>query len=101
VVCGHDRDFVALLLFPSVGAAPGEARGAKLQQALAAWNREHPASSTRVARAAVLPEPPSIDAGEITDKGYINQRAVIERRSAWVTRLFAAQPDAGVMVLAP
>jgi len=35
----------------------------------------------------LLDEPPSIDAGEITDKGYLNQRAVLERRAAWVERL--------------
>ena len=40
-------------------------------------------------RLLVLGEPPSIDAGEITDKGYINQRAVLERRAALVERLYA------------
>ena len=36
-----------------------------------------------------MAEPPSIDANEITDKGYINQRAVLDRRAALVARLFA------------
>jgi feruloyl-CoA synthase len=45
-------------------------------------------------RALVLAEPPSIDANEITDKGYINQRAVLERRAALVERLYAgADPE--------
>jgi feruloyl-CoA synthase len=40
-------------------------------------------------RALILDEPPSIDAGEITDKGYINQRSVLERRAALVETLHA------------
>ena len=47
----------------------------------------------------VLAEPPSIDANEITDKGYINQRAVLERRAAAVERLYAA-PTASEVVTA-
>jgi feruloyl-CoA synthase len=43
---------------------------------------------------------PSIDANEITDKGYINQRLALERRKADVERLFAAAPDADVIVAA-
>ena len=42
---------------------------------------------------------PAIDANEITDKGYINQRAVLEARADAVSRLFAPQPDASVIVL--
>jgi feruloyl-CoA synthase len=38
----------------------------------------------------VLSEPPSIDANEITDKGYLNQRAVLERRAALVEKLYAS-----------
>ena len=40
-----------------------------------------------------MSEPPSIDANEITDKGYINQRAVLERRSALVERLYGDTPE--------
>jgi feruloyl-CoA synthase len=40
-------------------------------------------------RALVMVEPPSIDANEITDKGYLNQRAVLERRAALVDKLYA------------
>ena len=46
-------------------------------------------SSTRIARLMVMTEPPSIDANEITDKGYINQRAVLERRAAQVEGLYS------------
>jgi feruloyl-CoA synthase len=45
-----------------------------------------------------LEEPPSIDANEITDKGYINQRAVLMRRAALVERLHAREPDPEVIV---
>ena len=38
-------------------------------------------------------EPPSIDAGEITDKGYINQRAVLARRNERVAELYADGPS--------
>ena len=59
-------------------------------------------SSTWGARAMLAAEPPSIDAGEITDKGYINQRAVRERRSALIAILDGHAPDAdppGVITL--
>ena len=56
------------------------------------------ASSRRIAYAVLLIEPPSIDAGEITDKGYINQRAVLANRAALVERLYA-DPLAAEVVL--
>jgi len=46
----------------------------------------HPAGQ-RVGRVLLLPDAPSIDANEITDKGYINQRAVLTRRAAVVAKL--------------
>jgi feruloyl-CoA synthase len=49
-------------------------------------------SSNRIARAMVLEEPPSLDAGEMTDKGTINQRAVLARRSVLVDELYAGSP---------
>ena len=57
------------------------------------WNAAHPGSSERIVRAILLGDASSIDANEITDKGYINQRLALERRAADVTHLFAAQPD--------
>jgi feruloyl-CoA synthase len=51
-------------------------------------------------RALITADPPSIDANEITDKGYINQRAVLERRAALVQRLHAKPLDAGVITAA-
>ena len=54
--------------------------------------------STLVTRMALLHEPLSIDVGEMTDKGSINQRAIIANRAALVDDLFAATPSARVIV---
>ena len=55
-------------------------------------------ASTRIARALLLSEPLSIDVGEVTDKGSINQRAVLKARAALVAELYAEQPNARVIV---
>ncbi len=96
VVAGHDRDYVALILFCG-RPLDGDGR-ARVRAALAAHNRDG-GSSARVLRAVVADDPPSIDAGEITDKGYLNQRAILERRAALVERLYAERPDGDVIVI--
>lgn len=91
MVTGHDRDEIGVLVFPSPAAAqvpPGEL-AARIGQALRKLREEGGGSSTCPTRALVLAEPPSADAGEITDKGYLNQRAVLQRRAAMVERLYA------------
>jgi feruloyl-CoA synthase len=101
VITGHDRDEVGALVFLSPAAkdlAP-EAVRAKIAGALRSLAAEG-GSSMHPTRALVLEEPPSIDAGEITDKGYINQRAVLERRAALVERLYARSRDPGVVTAA-
>jgi feruloyl-CoA synthase len=116
VVAGHDREAVGLLVFPNVAACRTLAKDApadlavgelirrpevraRLERGLAAYNAKNTGSSRSIARAMIMAEPPSIDANEITDKGYINQRAVLDRRQALVARLFApADPD--VIVIA-
>jgi feruloyl-CoA synthase len=55
-------------------------------------------SSGRVERLLLLAEPPHLDTGEITDKGYINQRKVMERRAAFINRLYADDPEDVVIV---
>ena len=95
VVTGHDRDEVGVLVFPTPQAAalpPGELR-AHIAAALKALKAEGGGSSQAPGRAMLLSEPPSADAGEITDKGYINQRAVLKRRDAQVLALYAGGPD--------
>jgi len=54
-------------------------------------------SATRIERLLLLTSPPSIDAGEITDKGYINQGAVRANRADSVQRLLATPPDRDVI----
>jgi feruloyl-CoA synthase len=72
---------------------------AHVRHVLLSWNAAHPGSSERIARALLLPDLPSIDANEITDKGYINQRLALDHRAADVARVFAESPDDGVIVL--
>jgi feruloyl-CoA synthase len=117
VVTGHDGDEIGLLIFPSLAGLRslcpelgGEAALTDLvgqpavRSALVEGLGRHNAQSggtatTRIARCLLLTEPPSIDANEITDKGYLNQRAVLARRAALVTRLHAdpVQPDVVVI----
>jgi feruloyl-CoA synthase len=95
VITGHDRDEVGVLLFlnPTTTAGLGADRlRERIAKALAALSADG-GSSTRPVRALVMAEPPSIDDNEITDKGYINQRAVIERRAALVDRLYSNDRD--------
>ena len=56
-------------------------------------------SSQAVRRALILLDPPSLDTGEITDKGYINQRAVLENRADQVARLYEEPLDGWVISL--
>ena len=108
VVTGHDREDIGFLVFaniPACRALAGLAADAPAEEALA-----HPAvrhrvaaglaslkgrgggSSTYATRALLMAEPASVDAGEITDKGYVNQRAVLTRRAALVSALYAGDP---------
>ena len=73
---------------------------AKLSTLLASHAAKTTGSSTLVPRAMVLHEPLSIDLGEVTDKGSVNQRGVLANRAALVDDLFTASPSARVIVLA-
>jgi len=101
VITGHDRDAVGALLFMNPAACAGrtpEELRERLRAGLAALSRDAGGStSLRVARALVLAEPPKLDAGEITDKGYVNQRAVLEGRAGEVERLYAQPLSADVI----
>jgi feruloyl-CoA synthase len=70
-----------------------------LTERLNAFNAAAGGSSRRIGRFAILTSPPSIDAGEITDKGYVNQRATLEHRAEVVKALYANPPGPGVVVL--
>jgi feruloyl-CoA synthase len=116
VITGENRAFIGMLAWLSLpgcqklagAGAPADlavlsrqpAVREYVRNAIAQWNAAHPGSSTRIERVVLLPDAPSIDANEITDKGYINQRLALERRRAEAERLYAAQPDEGVIVIA-
>ncbi|WP_315835896.1 feruloyl-CoA synthase [Bradyrhizobium prioriisuperbiae] len=114
VVCGHSGDDVRFLVFPNIAAcralagladttpvndviahlAVREAVRAGLQKLKAQGG----GSSSFATRALLQAEPPSVDGGEITDKGYVNQRAVLARRADLVERLAdRASPDCIVL----
>ena len=115
LVTGQDRPFIGLLAWPNLHACRqivGDAEAsyedvvkhpaviACLKRGLEAHNKSCGGSSSLlVARAMLMVEPPSIDGNELTDKGYINQRAGLERRAVLVERLYAAEPDEDVIVL--
>jgi feruloyl-CoA synthase len=115
VFAGADRDDIAVLVFPDIeacrqlaGLGADAAAAAivaapkvrdtfkRLLQSLAALN---PGSSTRVMRVLLMAEPPSMDKGEMTDKGSINQRSVLKNRAALVATLYADPPPAEVIAL--
>jgi feruloyl-CoA synthase len=115
VVTGHNRDWIGLLVWPNIPACrdligdseetPPEqlVRTPTIREHLArglqAHNRDHNHGSTRIRRVLLMAEPPSIDAGEITDKGYVNQATTLERRRALVDRLYEEPPGEDVIVL--
>ncbi len=98
VVCGENQPGVGLLLFPHPGADPAGLRDHACA-ALAALNAGSKGVGGRVARALVLDAGPDAASGELTDKGYLNQALARARRPAEIARLFAAEPDAAVIVL--
>jgi feruloyl-CoA synthase len=85
------NDIAAAASDPSVRAAFRERSGRFLAGATG--------SSTRITRAILLDAPLSIDRGEVTDKGSINQRAVLEHRAALIEALYAEAPPPHVITL--
>ena len=110
-VAGHDRDYVAVLIFPDMSAcrqiAPGcvaSTEPAELLESAAVrsiftsllkeFARTATGSSNRIVSAILLDQPPSIDAHEVTDKGSLNQGAVLRNRAALVEELYRESPRA-------
>ncbi|MEZ5534805.1 MAG: feruloyl-CoA synthase [Thiolinea sp.] len=108
VVTGHGRDAIGFLVFPNLPGChslcpdlPEDAPVAEvinhpavqahLQQSLANMKAAGSGSSTYASYALLLEEPPSSEAGEITDKGYINQRMVLTRRADVVNKLYESR----------
>jgi feruloyl-CoA synthase len=114
VITGHDRADIGLLIVPSEqgcrGLCPEVPATAPLQallvdprvrqcveEALTTMLTDTGGSSMHPVRALLMHEPLSGDDNEITEKGYVNQRAVLERRSELVDRLYAEVPDSEVI----
>ena len=117
VITGQDKAFVGALIWPNIAGCRkmiGKESDAlsdaevlahkdvrqKISDGLNSFNVKSTASSMRIARALLLEEPPVAEENEITDKGYINQRRVLERRSALVTHLYSEPPPPDVINLA-
>jgi feruloyl-CoA synthase len=116
VIAAPDRDFPTALIFPNLAlcralcpemAADAPARATlddhrvrgKFRTILSELAGQSTGSSTFAARAILLDEPPSIDRREMTDKGSLNQQAVLKNRSAVVDDLYADPPPARVIAL--
>ncbi|MBI1250290.1 MAG: AMP-binding protein [Alphaproteobacteria bacterium] len=110
VITGQDKPFAGALMWPTPAGvaalaadgqpgAPLEKLAAKVKDALHAFNASAGGSSRRIGRFIIMTEPPSIDAGEITDKGYVNQRATLENRAKLVEALYAKEPGPEVITL--
>jgi feruloyl-CoA synthase len=115
VLAGPNRDEIAALIIPDVDACrtlvPELGRDAPPAAVLAdprvraafagfldALSDPRRGSSARIRRAILLAEPPSLDVGEITDKGSINQRVVLSHRAALIEQLYADPPPPNVIV---
>jgi feruloyl-CoA synthase len=113
VIAGADLDDIRVLVFPDLDAcrqlAPGLAEAspadivadarvrAEFQHRLAAFAAAATGSSNRVVAAIILADLPSLDAGEVTDKGSINQRAVLRSRAQLLVDLYAKPPPPHVI----
>jgi feruloyl-CoA synthase len=102
VICGQDKPHIGALIWPSPAglAQAGKEAGPDpehmfawlhqhLEPMIAAFNASQGGSSRRIGRFRLLRTPPSLDAGEITDKGYVNQRVAQDVRASDVAALFA------------
>ncbi|MCU1329422.1 MAG: lcfB 2 [Bryobacterales bacterium] len=87
VLAAPDRAFVTALIFPAPGVGAME-----LRPMLESFAQRATGASTCIQRALVLDEPPSIDAGELTDKSAINQKAVLRNRASLVEELYMGSP---------
>jgi feruloyl-CoA synthase len=112
VFAGHDGPYVAALIFPNVEACRALVTGgsdrevvrneqvrAKFTKLLQELAQTSTGSASRVVRAMLMEEPPSLDAQEVTDKGSFNQGAVLRNRAALVQELYAKEPAARIILI--
>ena len=99
VITGHDRSEIGVLVFLTEPARqlPADELAERMRQALRAMKSGHAGSSQTPTRALLLPDAPSMAAGEITDKGYLNQRLTLQRRAVDVAALYAEPADPRVI----
>jgi feruloyl-CoA synthase len=117
VIAGLDAEFVTAIVVPDLSAcatlmsreAPPTFEEAARSDDVVAWIRkrlaEHaranPASTRCIRRAALLPTAPSLDRGEITDKGSLNQRAILSTRADLVCQLYSPTPAPFIALMDP
>jgi len=116
VIAGADRDYLTALIFPDLDVCrrfapelPANASSteivahedvrSELRELLDGFAKAASGSSNRIVRAMLMDTPPSLDAGEATDKGSINQRMVLKHRATLVDELYAETPSARVIAI--
>jgi len=100
VICGQDQSYLAILMIPADFADIADpAAHAFVLERLETFAFAHPGSSTHVRRAIFLDRPPSIDAGEITDKGSLNPAVLRERRRDLVEHLYTTLEHSAVIAI--
>ncbi|HSZ09446.1 MAG TPA: AMP-binding protein [Steroidobacteraceae bacterium] len=95
VICAPDHPWLGALVWLALPDSAGVRAG--LAEKLAAFNGARQGSADTVARLLILKEPPSPEAGEITDKRSINQRLAMQRRAGEVELLYAPQGDSRII----
>jgi feruloyl-CoA synthase len=113
-IAGPDRRDLGILIFPNLQACRGlapdlassasaaevlrhPAVNAKIADLLESFARQATGNSNRVVRAMLMDEPPSLDAGEITDKGSLNQKIILDRRASMVEEMYSEPPSPRVL----
>ena len=100
VICGQDQDYLSILMIPDASAVADEAAArAFVLERLEAFAAANPGSSTHVRRAIFLDRPLSMDAGEITDKGSLNNAVIRERRRDFVEHLYSSLDHPAVIAI--
>jgi feruloyl-CoA synthase len=114
VITGHDRNFLGMMVVANLEACRALAKALspdtttvevlrndavreKFTELLESFAAQATGNSNRVQRAVLLEEPPSLDRGEITDKGSLNQRVILDHRSTLVEQVYAEDPPASVL----
>jgi feruloyl-CoA synthase len=96
VICAPDHPWLGALIWLTL---PEDDRvRTALAKKLGAFNQARQGSADTIARLLILKDPPSLEAGEITDKRSINQRLAMQRRAADVARLYADPADPRVIM---